>query len=24
HNPYGDGLACDRILDALKNNRISL
>ncbi len=24
HNPYGDGLACDRILEALKNNRISL
>ncbi|MDM9276345.1 hypothetical protein QU827_24780, partial [Citrobacter koseri] len=24
HNPYGDGQACDRILHALKNNRISL
>lgn len=24
HNPYGDGLACQRIVDALKNNRISL
>lgn len=24
HNPYGDGQACGRILDALKNNRISL
>jgi len=24
HNPYGDGLACERIVQALKNNRISL
>lgn len=24
HNPYGDGQACSRILEALKNNRISL
>lgn len=24
HNPYGDGQACGRILNALKNNRISL
>ncbi|WP_428944474.1 non-hydrolyzing UDP-N-acetylglucosamine 2-epimerase [Pantoea sp. FN060301] len=24
HNPYGDGLACQRIVQALKNNRISL
>ena len=23
-NPYGDGQACSRILEALKNNRISL
>ncbi|MGQ7095607.1 hypothetical protein ACUOBA_45030, partial [Escherichia coli] len=22
--PYGDGQACSRILEALKNNRISL
>ncbi|EPO1787904.1 non-hydrolyzing UDP-N-acetylglucosamine 2-epimerase [Cronobacter turicensis] len=24
HNPYGDGQACERILHALKNNRVSL
>ncbi|ANR79591.1 UDP-N-acetylglucosamine 2-epimerase [Kosakonia sacchari] len=24
HNPYGDGLACGRILHALKNNRVTL
>ncbi|MDU6926677.1 non-hydrolyzing UDP-N-acetylglucosamine 2-epimerase [Franconibacter helveticus 513] len=24
HNPYGDGQACERILHALKNNRISV
>ena len=24
HNPYGDGLACQRIVQALKNNRITL
>jgi UDP-N-acetylglucosamine 2-epimerase (non-hydrolysing) len=24
HNPYGDGQACDRILYALKHNRVSL
>lgn len=24
HNPYGDGLACERIVQALKNNRVSL
>ncbi|MEM6162647.1 UDP-N-acetylglucosamine 2-epimerase (non-hydrolyzing) [Erwinia sp. P6884] len=24
HNPYGDGLACQRIVQVLKNNRISL
>jgi len=24
HNPYGDGQACDRILHALKHNRVSL
>nr|WP_209439257.1 UDP-N-acetylglucosamine 2-epimerase (non-hydrolyzing) [Intestinirhabdus alba] len=24
HNPYGDGQACERILNALKNNRVSL
>ncbi|POT54560.1 UDP-N-acetylglucosamine 2-epimerase (non-hydrolyzing) [Citrobacter amalonaticus] len=24
HNPYGDGQACGRILQALKNNRVSL
>ncbi|VAC91512.1 UDP-N-acetylglucosamine 2-epimerase [Enterobacter cloacae] len=24
HNPYGDGLACGRILHALKHNRVSL
>jgi len=24
HNPYGDGQACERILYALKNNRVSL
>jgi len=24
HNPYGDGQACERILHALKNNRVTL
>ncbi|GKX53598.1 non-hydrolyzing UDP-N-acetylglucosamine 2-epimerase [Budvicia aquatica] len=24
HNPYGDGKACQRILDALKNNQVKL
>lgn len=24
HNPYGDGKACERILDALKNNQVTL
>lgn len=24
HNPYGDGLACQRIVQALKDNRVSL
>ena len=24
HNPYGDGLACQRIIQALKNNRVTL
>ncbi|MEJ4047374.1 non-hydrolyzing UDP-N-acetylglucosamine 2-epimerase [Erwinia sp. SLM-02] len=24
HNPYGDGLACQRIVQALKNNRMTL
>jgi len=24
HNPYGDGLACQRIVQALKHNRITL
>lgn len=24
HNPYGDGLACQRIVEVLKNNRITL
>lgn len=24
HNPYGDGCACERILHALKNNRVTL
>lgn len=24
HNPYGDGLACERIVQALKNNRVTL
>ncbi|KGT87802.1 UDP-N-acetylglucosamine 2-epimerase [Erwinia typographi] len=24
HNPYGDGLACQRIVQALKNNRVTL
>ena len=24
HNPYGDGMACQRILNALKNNQVTL
>ncbi|NGE23901.1 UDP-N-acetylglucosamine 2-epimerase (non-hydrolyzing), partial [Klebsiella pneumoniae] len=24
HNPYGDGKACQRILEALKNNQVTL